>query len=233
MAFPGFLYGITIGWSSPAIFLLTSIHSPLPTGPITMEEASWITSLKSGFHYFWNSLYLVNIRNSSSQSKGHSLGFRFDGVWLYFSWIHCEKIWSKAAIDFYGHSIACQLACNLFCQQCVLLIRSKSDSRFCCCGNILIRSFIFGWNIQWQVKKHLFICMVFWHYLPIFNFLQPSRYNNIDAHAICKHWYSCRIRNWHVFGLLCMSCVCHHYDCYFCHFVCRVPGDSFIFSETK
>lgn len=36
-----------MGWSSPAIFLLTSNQSPLKTGKISMEEASWTASIKS------------------------------------------------------------------------------------------------------------------------------------------------------------------------------------------
>lgn len=43
----GFLYGIMCGWSSPAIFLLTSDKSPLSTGKITVDQASWITSLNA------------------------------------------------------------------------------------------------------------------------------------------------------------------------------------------
>lgn len=38
-------YGVTSGFSSPAIIFLTSDDSPLPTGKITMEQASWIASL--------------------------------------------------------------------------------------------------------------------------------------------------------------------------------------------
>lgn len=43
----GFHFGLMNGWPSPAIFLLTSYKSPLPTGPISVSEASWITSFKS------------------------------------------------------------------------------------------------------------------------------------------------------------------------------------------
>lgn len=38
-------YGVTCGWASPNIALLTSNDSPLPSGKITMEQASWIASL--------------------------------------------------------------------------------------------------------------------------------------------------------------------------------------------
>lgn len=37
--------GMFGGWNSPSILLLTSEDSPLPTGPLTMEEASWVASL--------------------------------------------------------------------------------------------------------------------------------------------------------------------------------------------
>lgn len=38
--------GIMLGWTSPAIYLLTSSESPLPSSVrISMEQASWIASL--------------------------------------------------------------------------------------------------------------------------------------------------------------------------------------------
>lgn len=37
-------YGVATGWSSPSIDLLTSDKSPLPSGKITMDEASWVAS---------------------------------------------------------------------------------------------------------------------------------------------------------------------------------------------
>lgn len=43
----GFNFGLMNGWPSPAIFLLTSHKSPLAAGPISIAQASWITSLKS------------------------------------------------------------------------------------------------------------------------------------------------------------------------------------------
>lgn len=38
-------HGCTVGWVSPALLLLMSADSPLKTGPITMEEVSWIGSI--------------------------------------------------------------------------------------------------------------------------------------------------------------------------------------------
>lgn len=40
-------HGVAGGWSSPIVVLLTSDESPLPSGKITMSEASWIASLMS------------------------------------------------------------------------------------------------------------------------------------------------------------------------------------------
>ncbi|XP_055301605.1 facilitated trehalose transporter Tret1-like [Sitodiplosis mosellana] len=45
--FLGLACGMGLGWTSPSILVLTSDESPLPSGKITMEEASWITSLWS------------------------------------------------------------------------------------------------------------------------------------------------------------------------------------------
>uniref|UniRef100_A0A182QMH1 Major facilitator superfamily (MFS) profile domain-containing protein n=1 Tax=Anopheles farauti TaxID=69004 RepID=A0A182QMH1_9DIPT len=35
-------YGVTVGWPAPIIPLLRSPDTPLPSGPITVEEASWV-----------------------------------------------------------------------------------------------------------------------------------------------------------------------------------------------
>uniref|UniRef100_A0A182W7L4 Major facilitator superfamily (MFS) profile domain-containing protein n=1 Tax=Anopheles minimus TaxID=112268 RepID=A0A182W7L4_9DIPT len=35
-------YGVTVGWPAPIIPLLRSPDTPLPSGPVTVEEASWI-----------------------------------------------------------------------------------------------------------------------------------------------------------------------------------------------
>uniref|UniRef100_A0A182MN01 Major facilitator superfamily (MFS) profile domain-containing protein n=1 Tax=Anopheles culicifacies TaxID=139723 RepID=A0A182MN01_9DIPT len=35
-------YGVTVGWPAPIIPLLRSPETPLPSGPVTVEEASWI-----------------------------------------------------------------------------------------------------------------------------------------------------------------------------------------------
>lgn len=53
----GCTYGIMTGFASPIIVLLTSEHSPLPSGKISENEASWIPSLKAlgaliGFAFF-------------------------------------------------------------------------------------------------------------------------------------------------------------------------------------
>lgn len=38
-------YGITLGWPSPVLLLITSDESPLPSGKVTLESASWVASL--------------------------------------------------------------------------------------------------------------------------------------------------------------------------------------------
>lgn len=38
-------FGICEAWSSSAVLLLTSDLTPLPSGKITIEEASWIVSI--------------------------------------------------------------------------------------------------------------------------------------------------------------------------------------------
>jgi len=40
-------YGTIIGWSSPFLPVLQSYDSPLKSGPITLDETSWIGSLIS------------------------------------------------------------------------------------------------------------------------------------------------------------------------------------------
>uniref|UniRef100_A0A6E8VTV5 MFS domain-containing protein n=1 Tax=Anopheles coluzzii TaxID=1518534 RepID=A0A6E8VTV5_ANOCL len=37
-------YGVTVGWPAPIIPLLRSPETPLPSGPVTVDEASWIGS---------------------------------------------------------------------------------------------------------------------------------------------------------------------------------------------
>lgn len=37
-------YGFNCGWGSPNLYLLMSDDSPLPSGKITIEQASWIAA---------------------------------------------------------------------------------------------------------------------------------------------------------------------------------------------
>lgn len=43
----GFHLGLMSRWTSPAIFLLTSNESPLPTGKISLRQARWLPTSKS------------------------------------------------------------------------------------------------------------------------------------------------------------------------------------------
>lgn len=38
-------FGVTGGWASPSIVLLLSEESPLPSGKISVDEASWVVSM--------------------------------------------------------------------------------------------------------------------------------------------------------------------------------------------
>lgn len=56
-------FGLLEGWSSPNIIILTSDKSPLASGKITMEEASWAVSLLSIGALFGNFFfgYITNL----------------------------------------------------------------------------------------------------------------------------------------------------------------------------
>lgn len=72
------------GWTSPSIFLLETDETPLPSGKITVEEASWIASLLSigclfgnVFGYVTNkfgrkvTLIFISIPTIVSERKNH------------------------------------------------------------------------------------------------------------------------------------------------------------------
>lgn len=54
--------GIICGWASPTIYLLTSNESPLPTGKISMNEASWIASLLVEFNFLIFSRHKARVK---------------------------------------------------------------------------------------------------------------------------------------------------------------------------
>lgn len=43
-------FGLFEGWSSPSINLLTSPDTPLPSGQISIEQASWVASVQVSLH---------------------------------------------------------------------------------------------------------------------------------------------------------------------------------------
>lgn len=55
-------FGAFEGWSSPSIVQLTSDKSPLPSGEISMEEASWVASMHCIGGLFGNIIfgYIIN-----------------------------------------------------------------------------------------------------------------------------------------------------------------------------
>lgn len=50
------------GWGSPNIILLTSDETPLPSGKITMEQASWVLALNA-FGNMIGNLFFGGITN--------------------------------------------------------------------------------------------------------------------------------------------------------------------------
>lgn len=50
-------YGLSYGWASPSIMILTSEESPLPSGKITMEQSSWIAALPCAGGFFGNIIF--------------------------------------------------------------------------------------------------------------------------------------------------------------------------------
>lgn len=47
-------HGIAAGWASPNLLLLLSDKTPLPTGKISMDDASWIAALMCVGGFFGN-----------------------------------------------------------------------------------------------------------------------------------------------------------------------------------
>lgn len=43
--------GILFGWASPNDILLQSDDTPLPTGKLSVEESSWVTSIMVNAHF--------------------------------------------------------------------------------------------------------------------------------------------------------------------------------------
>lgn len=50
-------YGAICGWPSAALPILMSSETPLPSGPLTIDEASWVTSLICIGGFFGNQVF--------------------------------------------------------------------------------------------------------------------------------------------------------------------------------
>lgn len=91
------------GWTSPSILILTGDESPLPSGKISMEEASWIASLScfGGLLYF---NYFV-LSKKKNQRENH---FRFNRklfLWFYDQYIRAKKVLNCNGIPELGEFI--------------------------------------------------------------------------------------------------------------------------------
>lgn len=78
----GATYGIMTGISSPMIVLLTSEKSPLKTGAISNEEASWIPALKAA-----GALIGFAISGLVANKFGRKVPFIFLSIPSIFSWL--------------------------------------------------------------------------------------------------------------------------------------------------
>lgn len=55
-------YGGLIGWLSPSLLILISDHTPIVTGPINTQQASWLGSISYLGGFFGTFLFLVIIK---------------------------------------------------------------------------------------------------------------------------------------------------------------------------
>lgn len=55
-------YGGLIGWLSPSLLILLSANTPIVTGPITTQQASWIGSISYLGGFFGTFVFLVIIK---------------------------------------------------------------------------------------------------------------------------------------------------------------------------
>lgn len=138
-------YGIILGWTSPALYFLTSDKSPLPSGPISMAQASWIASLLAiggliGTMFFG---YVA----SKYGRKGPLLFISIPMIVRHFIWtfststIHSMRSFIQFILDL--------MASRLVCEKCLLVlcrpIVARFHLRWCCGGG----ASLFTWNIQW------------------------------------------------------------------------------------
>lgn len=74
--------GVGLSWTSPSIEILQSDESPLPSGKIQFEEASWIASLWSVGGLIGNFLYLFMTNKFGRKMPIISLAFPKIVCWL-------------------------------------------------------------------------------------------------------------------------------------------------------
>lgn len=75
-------FGVFEGWTSPSIILLTSDETPLPSGKITMEEASWVAALQCVGCLFGNFLFGYFMNQFGRKVPLMMVAFPFIVSWL-------------------------------------------------------------------------------------------------------------------------------------------------------
>lgn len=74
--------GVGLSWTSPSLEILKSDNSPLPSGRITTEEASWVASLWSLGGLIGNFMYLFITNKFGRKMPIISLAFPKIACWL-------------------------------------------------------------------------------------------------------------------------------------------------------
>lgn len=149
--------GCAIGWLSPTLPLLQSDDSPLQSGKLTIEEASWIGSISSigsvvGTIYFG----LMSIYFGCKKTLvfcGFPVAVRIDSQY---------RDWSSLFVAFHGTDFSIMqnfpdilAICNI-CYKCLAFMCGKIYSRTDR-WSIYLCSVIFGGNCQRKVRRTLLV----------------------------------------------------------------------------
>lgn len=142
-------YGITCGWSSPSIDLLTSDKSPLPSGKITMEEASWIASALAIGALPGNVVFGFLIKKF-----GRKWPLTASSILTIVKPKHCKS--HKSHKKYHVPKIITdQLVTYSICTKCLLFVRCESITRYCDWWNSVSFSCLLDWNSWWPVRFDL------------------------------------------------------------------------------
>lgn len=116
-------HGIAGGWPSPTVVLLTSDESPLPSGKITMSEASWIASLMSIGGLIGNAVF--GFVTNAFGRKLPLILMTVPGIVSKISFY--SSVLGKMRINSTNLLFADELVPDFICSKCVLFVCSKNN----------------------------------------------------------------------------------------------------------